>query len=809
MPVIASLTRKLFEQLKILIQKFLDWFVEKSHQLILFFKNNRRARIGLIAIVVPTIVLIALFAFVVFETPDKQTLTSFRNPVPSEVYTNDGVLIGRYFIQDRKPVAYEEISPWVIKAVIATEDARFFKHHGVDIRSLGRVIIKTLLLQDESSGGGSTVTQQLAKNVFPRKNYWMLSMVVNKLREAMIATRLEGIYSKREILTLYLNTIPFGDNVYGIQAAAQRFFSTDAGKLTPEQAAVLVGMLKATHNYNPRIFPKSSLVRRNVVLSQMKKYHFLTNEECDKFLSAALSLKLGEIKTEQVISPYFRDFLKNELVKWCESHKKSDGSNYNLYTDGLKIKTTLDSKLQTYAESAVAKQMSELQQQFFNHWGKNKPWGDNDQVIFDAVKRTTRYKTLKQQGLSDEQIIRELRKKVSTKVFTWKGAKQKKISPIDSIIHHMQYLNAGFLAMEPGTGNVKAWVGGISHDFFQYDHVKTSTKRQVGSIFKPIVYAMAIEQGIQPCELISASQQTYIDKEGVEWTPRNTQYDYAVQYSMRGGLAYSVNTVAVKLINRAGIDNTIKLARSMGIQSEIPDVPSIALGSTSISLLEMTTAYSCLAHEGIPNEPTFIASIQDREGNIFKIKREKNRARIISQETAQLVRQLMQTVVQEGTAARLRYKYGVYNDVAGKTGTTQANADGWFMAITPKLVMGTWVGADDPRIRFRSTRLGEGSNTALPIVGYFLNAVDQDKKFSAIADAKFKPLPNELRRKLNCDLYELDDNLWSQIEKTVHQRDSIIQADTLAPPPPETFLQTLYQRKVRIQTRQAVAEADF
>jgi penicillin-binding protein 1A len=797
---------KVFQRLVILSQQVQKSILATAGRTRLFFKNHRKARIAAIAVGIPILLFFALFVFVFFQIPDKHTLTSFRNPVPSEIYTADGVLIGRYFIQERKPVSYEEISPWVIKAVIATEDARFFRHHGVDIRSLGRVVIKTLLMQDESSGGGSTVTQQLAKNVFPRKDYMVLSMLVNKLREAMIATRLESIYSKREILTLYLNTIPFGDNVYGIEAASQRFFSVDAKDLAPKQAAVLVGMLKATHNYNPRIFPKSSLGRRNVVLAQMKKYKFLTEKEANRFQATKLDLKLGEIKTEKVISPYFRDFLKNELVKWCESHKKPDGSTYNLYTDGLKVRTTLDSKLQAYGEQAVEKQMKDLQRQFFSHWGNANPWGNNEQVVFDAVKRTGRYKTLKQQGLSDKEIMREMSKKVSTKIFTWDGARQKKISPIDSIIHHLQYLNAGFLAMEPNTGYVKAWVGGIAHDFFQYDHIKTSTKRQVGSIFKPIVYATAIEEGVQPCELISASQQTYIDKEGVEWTPRNTQYDYQVQYSMRGALAYSVNTVAVKLINRAGIDNTIKLARQMGIQSEIPDVPSIALGSTAVSLLEMTTAYSCIANEGVTTSPKFIASIEDREGNVFKAESPKPQ-RVVSKATAQLVRQLMQTVVQEGTAARLRYKYGVYNDVAGKTGTTQANADGWFMAITPKLVMGTWVGADDPRIRFRSTRLGEGSNTALPIVGYFLNEVNKDKKYKTLSQAKFAPLSSELRQRLNCDLYELDDNLWSQIEKTVHERDSIIQADTSVMPPPETFLQTLYERKVRIEARQAVAEA--
>jgi penicillin-binding protein 1A len=373
------------------------------------------------------------------------------------------------------------------------------------------------------------------------------------------------------------------------------------------------------------------------------------------------------------------------------------------------------------------------------------------------------------------------------------------MSPLDSIRHHLQYLNAGFLAMDPGTGEVKAWVGGIDHDFFQYDHVKVTTKRQVGSIFKPIVYAMAIEEGVSPCEFIPAGQQTYIDEEGQEWTPRNMQYDYQVRYSMRGALAYSVNTVSVKLIGRAGIDNTIRLANNMGIQSDIPDVPSIALGSSAISLMEMTAAYSCLANEGVASYPYFIRAIQDREGNVFNnFKAEVSGKQALSKETAQIVRQMLQTVVHEGTASRLRWKYGIYNDVAGKTGTTQANADGWFMAMTPKLVMGTWVGADDPRIRFRTSSLGQGSNTALPMVAYFLKQVNNDAAFAGISKAKFPVLKEAVHQRLGCDLYEINDELWAEIEKSVHERDSVIQADTLVAPPPETFLQSLYIRKRRL-----------
>jgi penicillin-binding protein 1A len=767
--------------------------------LVAYIKAHRKLQITLIVAGIPVLFFLILLSVVLYESPGKDELRAFRNAVPSEVYTADGVLIGRYFIQDRTPVRYEEISPWIIDAAISTEDVRFFNHNGVDLRSLGRVLVKSILLQNESSGGGSTITQQLAKNIFPRRDYLALSMIINKLREAVIARRLENIYSKKEILTLYLNTIPFADNTYGIQAAAQRFFSRDAKTLTPDKAAVLIGMLKATHNYNPRLFPENSRARRNVVLAQMKKYGALPADKADSLQALPLKLKLGEIKQEEEIAPYFRDFLKTELQKWCEKNKKADGTAYNLQTDGLKIHTTIDSKLQAYAEKAVARHMTTLQKEFFDHWGKEKPWKDNEEVIMDAVRRTTRYKNLRQRGVDEEEIMREMSKPVPARLFTWQGGKQVKVSPLDSLKHHLQYLNAGFLAMEPSTGEVKAWVGGIDHDYFQYDHVKTSTKRQVGSIFKPIVYAQAIEEGVSPCEFIPAGQQTYIDEEGQLWTPRNSQYDYPVQYSMRGALAYSVNTVSVKLISRAGIDNTIRLARNMGIHSEIPDVPSIALGSSAISLMEMTAAYACLANEGVANAPFFIAAIEDREGNVFRNFRSGARQqRALSRETAQMVRQMLQTVVHEGTASRLRWKYGVYNDVAAKTGTTQANADGWFMAMTPRLVMGTWVGADDPRIRFRHTTLGQGSNTALPIVAYFLRQVNDNPAYKKISGAKFPALENELRKKLNCDLYELDDNLLMEIEKSVRARDSVIQADTLVAPPPETFLQTLYNRKRRI-----------
>jgi penicillin-binding protein 1A len=781
------------------VGRSLKSLVDFCSRYINILERNKRIRLTAIfaaALVVPMIILMAI---VLHHVPSNKELRKIQNPIASEVYTADSVLIGRYFIQNRTQVNYSNISPNIINALIATEDVRFFNHSGVDYRSLGRVFIKTLLMQNESSGGGSTITQQLAKNLYPRKEYLMLSMIVNKFREVVIARRLESAYSKEQILALYLNTIPFGDNTYGIQAAAHRFFSTTAKDIKPQDAAVLVGMLKATHSYNPRLFPDNSRGRRNVVLAQMTKYNMISKELRDSLKALPLALKFSAPKKETEVAPYFRENLKAELQQWFNENKKPDGSRYNLYTDGLKIYTTIDSKMQAYAEKAVVKQMTELQKQFFAHWGTEAPWGKNDQVVIDAARRTSRYKEMKNSGMSEEEILNVMNKPVMTQLFSWDGPKDAKVSPLDSIRHHLQFLNAGFLAMDPITGEVKAWVGGINHDFFQYDHVRVATKRQVGSIFKPLVYAAALEEGISPCEFISAGQETYIDDEGEEWTPKNSNYDYPVEYSMRGALAYSVNTVSVKLINRAGIGNTIKIARKMGIRSEIPDVPSIALGSSAISLMEMTGAYAAFARDGVSSFPFFIKSIEDREGNMLNdFKPKVSGKRVVSPETAQLVRQMLKTVVDEGTASRLRWKYGVYNDVAGKTGTTQANADGWFMAITPKLVMGSWVGADDPRIRFRNTELGQGANTALPLVAYFLKNVNADKRYAEITKAKFPAIPTTVRRKLGCDLYEINDNLWAQIEKTVHQRDSIIQADTMAMPPPQTFLQTLYMRKQKV-----------
>lgn len=693
--------------------------------------------------------------------PSKEELIAIENPAASEIYSADSVLLGRYFIQERSNISYTDIPQHVVDAVIATEDVRFYKHHGIDTRSLARVVVKSILLQNESSGGGSTITQQLAKNLYPRKNYWFFSLFINKMREMIIASRIETVYEKPAILTLYLNTIPFGDNTFGMEAAAQRFFSVPTNALTTEQGAVLVGMLKATHSYNPRIYPQQSLHRRNVVLGQMKKYDILSAQETDSLQALPLILNYHKITHHSGPASYFREYLRTELLNWCKKYNEANQTQLNLYTSGLKIYTTLDSRLQRYAEEAVARQMKETQARFDAHWKNRKPWEQYPNMIEDVVKRSARYKNLKKQGLSEAEITAVLNKPVPMTIFTWDGEKDVTMSPLDSIRHYLKFLNAGFLAMDPRNGEIKAWVGGINHHYFQYDHVRTGTKRQVGSTFKPIVYAAALEQGVRPCEFISAAKTTYTNMEN--WAPENTEENYGLKYSMTGALTYSVNTVSVQILERAGIANAVNLAHDMGIQSNIEPVPSIALGTADISVTEMVTAYACFANHGKSVSPVYITAITDHQNNTLERFQPAVQQQVLSPDNAQLILHMLKRVVDEGTAAGLRTRFGLPNDIAGKTGTTQSNTDGWFIAVTPKLVIGSWVGADDPRIRFRSTSLGQGARTALPIAGDFLRAANQDPELNPITQARFAPLPRSLEKKIDCDLFKEDGNIFTRI----------------------------------------------
>ncbi len=686
------------------------------------------------------------------KLPDEQQLRNIKNYNASEVYSYDRVLLGKYYIENRTNARYEQIAPHIVEALVATEDSRFYSHEGIDYRSMLRVLVKSILLGNEASGGGSTLSQQLAKNLFPRQDYWLLSMPVNKLKEIFIATRLEEIYSKEEILTLYLNTVPFGGNVYGIEAATKRFFNKSARDIRPEEAAVLVGMLKATTYYSPRLHPDRAQGRRDVVLNQMARYGYIKQFQADSLKAIPMRLNYTYVSHNEGLAPYFREKLRHEVQQWLSDHPKPDGSPYNLYTDGLKIYTTIDSRMQAFAEKAVGEHMQELQATFFKHWQGRTPWENDHTYLRDLMVRSPRYRQLKGSGASEEEIEAIFKKPIPMKVFSWDGEKDQKMSPLDSIAYFQMFLNAGFLAMRPENGHIKAWVGGINHEYFKYDHIMA--RRQVGSTFKPIVYAAALQNGQDPCDYISNELRTYEDYD--DWTPRNSDNEYTGYYSMPGALASSVNTVTVDLMMKTGINKVSRLAHDMGIDSELPEQPSIALGTADLSLSEMLTVYGTFVNRGYRVKPVYVLGIEDQYGNVIAdfTDKETQATKALDRQTADMMVQMLKNVVDSGTARRIRYTYGLRNDIAGKTGTTQAQADGWFIGATPKLVAGVWVGGPTRLIRFRSTRLGQGANTALPIWARFMQQVNQEPDFDMIKKARFAHPGRRVMAQLSCDFYK-------------------------------------------------------
>ncbi len=684
--------------------------------------------------------------------PNEQELRNIKNFNSSEVYSYDRQLLGKYYIENRTNARYENIAPSIVQALVSTEDSRFYEHEGIDYRSMGRVLVKSILLSNESAGGGSTLSQQLAKNLFPRQDYWLLSMPVNKLKEIFIATSLEEIYSKDEILTLYLNTVPFGGNVFGIEAATKRFFNKTAKEIRPEEGAVLVGMLKATTYYSPRLHPERSKGRRNVVLNQMAKAGHITSFQADSLKAIPMNLDYTYVTHNEGLAPYFREKLRHEVQKWLKDHPKEDGSYYNLYTDGLKIFTTIDTRMQAYAEKAVHDHMKALQATFFKHWQGSTPWDKNNDYLKTLMQRSTRYKQLIAAGKTGEEAETNFKEAIPMTVFTWEGEQEKTMSPLDSIAYYQMFLNAGFLAMRPENGHVKAWVGGINHEYFKYDHV--TSRRQVGSTFKPIVYAAAIEDGQKPCDYISNELRSYEEYE--DWAPRNADNKYEGYYSMPGALAHSVNTVTVDLMMKTGVRKVSALAHDMGIDSELPPQPSIALGTADLTLSEMLTVYSTFVNRGYKVKPVYLLGIEDAYGNVIAdfSKENPETKRVLHQETADLMMQMLKNVVDSGSARRIRFAYGLKNDIAGKTGTTQSQADGWFIGATPKLVAGAWVGGPTRMIRFRSLTLGQGANTALPIWAKFMQQVNREPEFRMVSNSRFPEPGRRVMDMLDCDFYK-------------------------------------------------------
>ncbi len=733
-------------------------------------KRSRWALAGLTVLalaVLGVVSALTLFLLVYFEAlgplPTYADLRTIRHNNASEVYAEDGVLLGKYYVENRIHADFEELSPNLINALVATEDARFFEHSGVDVRAAARVLVKSILLQDESSGGGSTISQQLAKNLYPRQSYWMLGMPVNKLREMITARRLEKTYEKEELLNLYLNTVPFSENVYGVKVAARRFFNTSPKELKVEEAAVLVGMLKGTSAYNPKRFPERALERRNTVLAQLKKYGHLDTTAYDSLTQMPIELDYYQEGNNAGLATYFREHLRLQLAKELENVTKPDGTPYNIYTDGLKIHTTLNAKMQQYAEEAIGTHMSKLQQDFDRHWQGRKPWG-NDRQLQRLKKSSARYQNLKRKGLSETEIDTIFNRPIPMTVFSWDGGEaERELSPLDSIKYYTALLHAGFLAVEPATGKVRAWVGGINHKFFQYDHVKST--RQVGSTFKPIVYAKALQTGIPPCDYFENTLVSY--PEYNDWQPQNSDGQYGGLYSMAGGLSNSVNTITVEVLLQSGVEPVRQLAWQMGINADIPAVPSIALGTVEASLYNMLQVYSTFANRGVRPELTCLTRVENSEGETivsFETPKPEGFQRVLSTNEADMMIKMLEMVVDSGTAKRLKYGYGLYGDIAGKTGTTQNQSDGWFLGFTPNLVAGAWVGAESPRVHFRSLRLGQGSNTALPIFGHFMRSVYRDKNFRKIRNGRFAEPSEETMLMLECPPF-LPDSLFAFDER--------------------------------------------
>jgi len=741
-------------------------------------KNNPILRWGLIIIASLTGFCLLFFASIYFglfgKIPTESELTSLQQNKATQVLASNGELIGKFYVYDRQPIAFDQLPSHLIEALVATEDARFYEHDGIDNRSLGRVFFKSILLQDESAGGGSTITLQLAKNIYGRKDYGIFGIVINKMQEAVIAKRLENVYSKDELIQLYFNTVPFSDNTYGIESASMKFFSKPTKELNLEEAAVLVGMLKASHYYNPRIFPERSRLRRDVVLMQMAKYDYLSVAEAEETKMLPLLLDYQSYSHDKGLAPYFREQVRKDVSLILDTLKNKDGKKYNIYRDGLIVQTTLNYDMQQLAEEAMLEHMAQLQLEHEQSYGNYAPWGKNNKILMNAVRKSARYQKLSKQGLSNEQILQKMDEKRAVEVFTYDGMETRDLSSIDSIAHYLKFLNAGLLAVHPKDGSVQAWVGGVDYQYFKYDHVSQS-KRQVGSTFKPFVYTAALESGMDPCSYFSVREVTY-DK---GWTPSNSSSegdDPNMNYNLKTALSRSMNTIAVKVLMQTGISNVINQARALGIESDLPAVPSIALGTASLNVEEMTGAYTAYANSGRSTKPYYISSIKDAEGNLLaSFKPEISKQKAFSEDTRKIMVNMMEATVNEGTASRLRYSYGLRNDIAGKTGTTQNNKDGWFVGITPELVCVTWVGADDHRIGFRNTGIGQGANSALPIFARLMQKMNANASFNHITNARFQPLPSDLANMMECPPEEREsffDRLFSGKNKDKRDREN-------------------------------------
>ena len=701
------------------------------------------------------------FLWLFGKSPSLSSISNPNQSVASVIYSGDGKPLGKYFRENRTPVEFDEISPILIKTLIATEDERFYEHFGVDLKGVFAAV------KDMTQGrarGASTITQQLVKNMFKVRSQYSrgllgqipgLRLLIAKSKEWISAVKIEMFYDKNEILTMYLNTVDFGSNAYGIKTACKTYFKTSPKNLTIEQSATLVGLLKATTTYNPRVNPKNSLKRRNVVLENLRNQHIITAAEFDSIKRIPIKLNYSVESNYDGQALYFREAVAQSLEKWCKDNEM------DLYSDGLKIYTTLDTRMQKYAEEAVDTQMRVVQRNFENHWGRENPWRDENHeeivgFVEDIAKKTPLYKYLVQKysGQPDS-VTYYLNEPRRLKVFDYKdGVKDTTFSCMDSIRYMERFMHTGFVAMEPQTGYVKAWVGDINFETWKYD--KVISKRQPGSTFKLFVYATAIEKGLSPCDTRPDNYITWdvMEKgELVKWVPRNANGEYTGQnLTLKAAFARSINTIAVKLAQETGTEAIIKTAHAMGIKTPLNNIPSISLGSSDVSLLELVNSYCTVVNEGKTHDPVLVTRIEDHDGNVlYEYKPVQKQA--ITYETAFLMTQLLRAGLTEYNATSQNlWTYDIFRqntEFGGKTGTSSNHSDAWFVGVSPNLVGGAWVGGEHRSIHFRTGKLGEGSKTALPIFGLFMEKVLADNNLSKYR-AKFPKPTQPINKQYEC-----------------------------------------------------------
>ncbi|MEO8533792.1 MAG: transglycosylase domain-containing protein [Flavobacterium sp.] len=717
--------------------------------------------------------LLAVLAFFLFASwglfgsmPSFEDLENPDSNLATEIISSDGVVIGKYFKTNRSQLKYSDLPKSLVEALVATEDARFYEHSGIDGRGTLRAVF-TL----GTNGGASTLTQQLAKQLFHGEGSKFLPFrIVQKIKEWIIAIRLERQYTKNEILAMYCNVYDFGNYSVGVSSAAQTYFSKDPKDLTMDESAILVGMFKNSGLYNPVRNPEGVKNRRNVVLSQMEKAKMISSSEKLRLQALPIALKFKLESHREGTATYFREYLRDYMKKWVSENKKPDGSDYDIYKDGLKIYTTIDSRMQQYAEEAVSEHMKNLQQQFFIEMknNKNAPFvnitkAETDRIMMQAMKNSTRWSIMNDLGKSEEDIINSFKVKTKMRIFTWKGERDTTMTPMDSIRYYKHFLQSGLMAMEPQTGNIKAWVGGINYKYFQYDHVGQGA-RQVGSTFKPFVYATAIEQlNMSPCDsILDGPFMIHKGRHHVtaDWEPRNSDNRYRGMVTLKQGLANSINTVSAKLIDRTGPEAVVELTKKLGVKTEIPVQPSIALGAVDITVEDMVAAYSTFANQGVYVKPQFLSRIENKSGEVIYEPIPESHD-VLNKDIAFAVIKLLQGVTETGSGARLRtqgggsgdnrwtgYPYMFKNPIAGKTGTTQNQSDGWFMGMVPNLVTGVWVGCEDRSARFKSLTYGQGATAALPVWAYFMKLCYADPGLQ-VSKAEFER-PANLSIKVDC-----------------------------------------------------------